>query len=163
MANKVTTLIDVSTQDELYPRTKTSAVSDSDGNTLGDVAVWNALDVASGVNTVKVGLDMDLLWTNSAPTSSFSAQTVSVDLTDYKIAIIVSKVTKTGAFYTTNYIVVGSTNTIVFPMDYIYFRDATVSTTGVTFGGGKRSNTYGASTPTSDDNDIIPYQIYGVR
>ena len=39
MANKVTTLIDVSTQDELYPRTKASAVSDNDGNSLGNIAV----------------------------------------------------------------------------------------------------------------------------
>lgn len=48
MANKVTTLIDVSTQDELYPRTKASAVSDNNGNALGNLAVCNYTDTGSG-------------------------------------------------------------------------------------------------------------------
>lgn len=124
---------------------------------------WIQLQSADGTDNLFPTTNMDLLWTNSAPTSAFSAQTVAISLTGYKTAMIVSKVTKGGEFYITSYIAVGSTNTIVFPMDYIYYRDATVATAGVTFGGGKRTNTYGASTPTSDNNDIIPYKIYGIK
>lgn len=47
MANKVTTLIDVNTQDELYPRTKTSAISDNNNvSILANVGTDTAL--ASG-------------------------------------------------------------------------------------------------------------------
>lgn len=124
---------------------------------------WIQLMNSGGTDNLFPTTNMDLLWTNSAPTSAFATQTVAISLTGYKTVVIVSKVTKSGEFYITSYIAVGSTNTIVFPMDYIYFRDATVATTGVTFGGGKRSNTYGASTATSDNNDIIPYKIYGIK
>lgn len=34
-----------------------------------------------------------LLWTNSAPTSSFSSQTISLDLTDYEYVVVVVKTT----------------------------------------------------------------------
>ena len=78
MAGQVTTLFsDSAKTNELYPRTKTSAVSDADGNTLGDLAVYNAVTVGTGVNAVKTTLNMDLLWENEAPTSNFSAQTIT--------------------------------------------------------------------------------------
>ena len=153
MANKVTTLIDVNTQDELYPRTKASAVSDNDGNTLGNIAVWNALDVASGVNTVNVGLDMDLLWTNSAPTSSFSAQTIQLDLSGYALILITSE--NSVSFAENN---VGSKSQITYSSTsgQIRHRDFTVVTTGITFDAG-----YGGS--STDNTNCRPYKIYGIR
>ena len=52
---KVTTLFEDSSKTvELYPRTKTSAVSDADGNTLGDLAVYNAITIGSGIGTLSV-------------------------------------------------------------------------------------------------------------
>ncbi len=49
MANKVTTLVDSTTNDQLYPRTKASAVSDDDGNALGNVAVYNATTIIDNI------------------------------------------------------------------------------------------------------------------
>lgn len=49
MANKITTLVDTTNNDQLYPRTKASAVSDDDGNALGNIAVYNAQTIISGV------------------------------------------------------------------------------------------------------------------
>lgn len=58
MANKVTTLIDVNTQDELYPRTKVTAVSDANGNSLDylldqkqDTVLSGTTDPASGTGS----------------------------------------------------------------------------------------------------------------
>ena len=50
-AGKVTTLFEDSAKTtELYPRTKTIAVSDSEGNSLGNVAVYNAINLDGTVN-----------------------------------------------------------------------------------------------------------------
>lgn len=55
MAGKVTTLLDANDNTiQLYPRTKTSAVSDDDGNSLGNIAVYNGQTLASGVNDIKI-------------------------------------------------------------------------------------------------------------
>ena len=58
MANKVTTLIDSTTNDQLYPRTKASAVSDDNGNTLGNVAVYNAVTVLDNVQAPIIALEI---------------------------------------------------------------------------------------------------------
>lgn len=162
MANKVTTLIDVSTQDELYPRTKASAVSDNDGNTLGNVAVCNYTVAGSGVNPINVGIVLDLLWTNSAPTSSFSAQTVSVDLTEYALVIIEFRIDNSSnnntfsnvcASYTKYTANIGGQPT---SSQAQIWRAYTVSGSGIAFdvggAGGSTNNQY-----------CIPLYIYGVR
>ena len=55
MSNTIQTIYtDSANTNALYPRTKTTAVSDNDGNVLGNVAVYNATILSSGVNTVTV-------------------------------------------------------------------------------------------------------------
>lgn len=101
------------------------------------------------------------LWANPSPTSNFSAQTVSIDLSAWKwIAIrIIPNSNNDGD--ETQFAMVGR-GTILEASNYgsnqyYYMRKATVSTSGVQFSTGYRN-----TTGTSGTGYIIPQAIYGV-
>ena len=105
-----------------------------------------------------------LLWENSNPTVEFTAQTVSLDLSDYAGVIVEFKKTTTSTKINTrlyakknedvdeifgagSYYTKGDSNTA---------RGVNVTDTGVTFAEGYRNM-------TSDNNTTIPIRIYGVK
>lgn len=96
----------------------------------------------------------ELLWTNSAPTSNFSAQTISLDLSSYDHVIV----------YVRSKSNLTNDNMQVFPKDNTtykmasfyegynapYLRDITVSNNGVVFGS------------CTNANSTFPLAIYGI-
>ena len=109
-------------------------------------------------------LEPVLLWENSNPTVEFTAQTVSLDLSDYAGVIVEFKKTTTSTKINTrlyakknedvdeifgagSYYTKGDSNTA---------RGVNVTDTGVTFAEGYRNM-------TSDNNTTIPIRIYGVK
>lgn len=165
MANKVTTLIDVNTQDELYPRTKTGAVSDNDGNSLGNVAVCNYTTLSSGEFPPRVGIEMDLVWTNPSPGNAFAAQTVSLNLSKYQAILIRT------LWYASSDASVRTYSNLFLPNGKFNInvgkevntqRPLDISSTGVVFQDCSKYMTYGNSTGTVDNNTLVPYQIYGI-
>lgn len=170
MASKVTTLYEDSAKtNALYPRTKTSAVSDNDGNALGNIAVYNAETVVGGANPIQIGIDMDLLWTNASPTSDFSAQTVSLDLSGYSMLLIKTKpyTTYTGDLTINNILRVGDTVPLIGDSLCVgtaerRARKATSSVSGVTFGSGEFYTGY-QSSATIQNVQCTPLYIYGIR
>lgn len=103
------------------------------------------------------------LWTNSAPSSSFAAQTIPLDLSGYSVIAIACKQQDSTNI---NMAIpclgfVGNTLQCCVPnigsTQYFYKRTATISSTGVQFSTGYR-NTNG----TSGTNYCIPVAIYGV-
>lgn len=134
-----------------------------DGTTTSDTK-YGALfleTLASGVDTVKVGLNMDLLWTNSTPTSSFSAQTISLDLSEYRLIFVVCKGDTGGTNYPTALADFNTLTQIGTFNGYTRFRAFTATATGVQFGGGYKQTSY--SNDSSDNSATIPYKIYGIR
>lgn len=142
-----------------------------DGTTTSDTK-YGALfleTLASGVDTVKVGLDVDLLWTNPSPTSDFASQTLPLDLANYNLFILISKTYKTNANNEGNvtsmfikgiqsFAISGSGQNISSGTYLIEIRrGATFNDAGVVFGN--------AMQPTTTNNNafMIPYQIYGIR
>ena len=118
---------------------------------------------------------MSLLWTNSNPGSSFSAQTVPVSLSDYDYIYLEAYGYKTSndgearlfavCETTGQYLVYfpgainnGGTGAVLFCV-----RSFTVSSSGVVFNScyTKRTN---ESTASSVNNDFcVPYKIYGIK
>ena len=112
-----------------------------------------------------------LLWTNASPTSSFSAQTISLDLSRYDAVEIVCRYSTTDNSRTRYICDIGSSSSM-----YWFYYTATdgkymgvrsrnlvsASTTGVTFNtcNGKAVNT---NTSTANDGYIIPIEIYGIK
>ena len=108
--------------------------------------------------TIKTGKSFDLLWANPKPSSSFAAQTVSLDLSAYDALLVVCRMFTTTTYYFTNICMVGL-SAILNTLDASgnrYGRAADVATTGITFG-------QGYSNGSASADRVIPYQIFGIK
>lgn len=104
---------------------------------------------------------ISLLWTNPNPTATFAAQTVTVDLSGYTAVLIktLNDRTSNTPQYHTELVFVGDSS-VCYSSNanttaYQYKRQADVTTSGVTFGGGFRNTSAGSGY-------AIPQNIYGV-
>lgn len=110
-----------------------------------------------------------LLWTNSSASSDFAAQTVPLDLTPFKLIVVVFKFTKSGTVFFSSVVPVGTTTCYPTYTDCttgantstVVRRSVTAYTTGVTFGAGNNKTLPNGT--RSESNDVmIPSQIYGI-
>ena len=111
----------------------------------------------TGGNTPTEDLEPVLLWTNSNPTAAFTAQTVSLDLTDY-VGVIVE-------FYdndTRLYVKKDDTDNTAghYTVDASYTRKVTINDNGATITEGY---VFGSNNETKNNNVLLPYKIYGVK
>ena len=102
----------------------------------------------------------ELLWTNASPTSAFAAQTVALDLSGYDAVLIdVNCAYELPDFGTCFVCMVGRGGFMdvwASSQNNKYSREATVASTGVTFGQGY----FGTG---ANNNCAIPYRIYGIK
>lgn len=105
---------------------------------------------------------MKLLWENQNKKKSFPSQTVSLDLTKYKMVLILSTWLADG-WQTSNSLVtpVGANSRLTDCIQFVSYRDANVSETGVYFGDGVRYKEYDTGNVT-DNGVCVPVQIYGI-
>jgi hypothetical protein len=112
-----------------------------------------------------------LLWTNPNPTSSFTAQTIRINLNNFKAVLIESKAFKdhsntlvqsfvgmkgvTLDIYCGGANGAGTSGTVMTSN-----RNATISATGVSFSSGWYHIVSGSA---QDDRHCIPYHIYGIN
>lgn len=106
----------------------------------------------------------DLLWENAAPTSAFAAQTISVNLADFRKVMILCKSAKDSAAQ--SLYLIGDVGGVVQGLMMYYNtklvrRNFTVSTSGITASAGQRQDSY--ATATEDADMVIPVKIYGIR
>ena len=113
-----------------------------------------------------------LLWTNSDPTSAFSAQSVPVDLSSYDAVYIQFKYGtsatswRTGMFALVdgnNYQAICMGDLTASSASIITARYFDVLTTGINFEGGLTKKTTSTSAASSSNGSCIPYQIYGIK
>ena len=123
-------------------------LKDNDGNNIYPLAYVNG------------GMKMDLLWTNPSPTSDFAAQTVSLDLSDYKLVLIMWVTSTSSALC----------RSIISPIagdeiqDFYlakngtdrYSRQITATSSGISFSPGWLGY-------ADDNSKMIPYMIYGIK
>ena len=127
-------------------------LKDNDGNNIYPIAYTHG------------GMKMDLLWTNPAPTASFAAQTVSLDLSQYDLVYIKSKrKNDNSGYYGSNFVLIDG---IQYSMVNIYgglieYRGFTPSESGIVFTNGSLYSTY--ATGSTNDSYMVPYQIYGIK
>lgn len=107
---------------------------------------------------------IDSLWTNSSPTTAFTAKTVSLSLSSYAFVFIKVREATTLAKYSWHIVAVGDSNTFTTYSDYyIRARSVSASTSGVTFGSGLYYPRYAEDSPTSSDAQCVPVEIWGLR
>ena len=107
-----------------------------------------------------------LLWTNPNPTSSFSAQTISLDLSKYDMVEVVARQYMSDPYYFSSKTEVGKSGKL-FCYGYddareLDARKYSVSTTGVSFETGYYTPISASSGSTSAIHNI-PYKIYGIK
>lgn len=142
-----------------------SGISGSGTTIYDDSVAYDELTfetVVSGADTIKVGIDMDLLWTNSSPTSTFAAQTINVDMSDYKTIILVFQWSTGGGGYINKVFTEQVDNGYAYGPrfdQYIWDRRLCNKTlTSIEFG---ECRAYNFSSAVN--NEMIPYKIYGIR
>lgn len=123
------------------------------------------LQSADGVDNLYPIGKMDLLWTNSSPTSNFSAQTIlNGQIDNYNYFLIEFK-GSTGAKSNHLFQIVAKTTSsqrLVSPCDTILTRIITnITNNGIVFEGAFNTNPYGSI--VSGNNCVIPLTVYGIR
>ena len=104
-----------------------------------------------------------LLWTNSSPSSSFSAKTVALSLSGYNLVYVEAYVPDFSCLVGGFGVVGASYRTQLFSaVNGRHVRNFTASTSGVTFTKGESAG--GQTQGVSDNNaTMIPYKIYGIK
>ena len=102
------------------------------------------------------------VWENTSPTSSFAAQTVSVDLTNYgAILCVFSNGQETDGTTVSTIVIKGTVGMLLAPHESgsggNFYRSCSPTNNGVAFGDGKK----GGSGTVNTDN--IPLAIYGIK
>lgn len=125
---------------------------------------WIQLMSEDGTDNLFPTSRLELLWTNSSPTSSFAAQTISLDLSDYAYVVIKMGVDTANLDHVCNFIALidGGATRCEFSSRVIMFRDATVTTSGVSFGVNATVSSYNGTVNNTNTNSI-PLYIYGVK
>lgn len=141
----------------------TAAISIGESLVIGTNIV--ATSIGDEISALNAGLtSYTLLWTNSDPTSSFSPQTISLDLSEYDRIEVVSYVNRSStlAFSTILHKGIRGTLSGVYAAR-IVIRNLTdgYTNSGISFGSGTNINTYGNE--TTDNAYVIPYKIYGIK
>lgn len=108
---------------------------------------------------------MDLLWSNASTTSAFPAQTIPIDLTDYRAVIIVFRQSESASQRIGVFCEVGYYGVANFPVHKFRYRRFTVSESNVIeFNGAREYATYNASeSSAADEANVIPVKIYGIK
>lgn len=118
-----------------------------------------------GLNLESVGggMQIDLLWTNPSPTASFSAKTVSLDLSGYDSVMVISD-NDYGSIFPPVIVDMGKSGILLQCTDVIRYRKFRTSATGVEFENGSVQNSYNVAEAVSTNSKIvIPYKIYGIN
>lgn len=115
------------------------------------------------IETLEQGVTMKLLWENPNPTSSFAAQTVELDLSEYDKVLVIFKSYNTQEQYI-SVICKKDINTrcsYLWDASYIYLRNITPKSSGVTFG----DCYYGKllQSMATQNTGLIPIEIYGIK
>lgn len=100
------------------------------------------------------------LWTNPDSSSSFGAQTISLDLNDYEFVIIYFE----APIIIQIFLVGASADNLAAPvLSSIRFRNIQATKTGIIFGEGQYKTSFTDDTSTTDNTLLIPKIIYGVK
>lgn len=105
------------------------------------------------------GISITKLWENESPTSSFSGQTIELDLSEYQLILLYARISTSYESLNSASAVVGKysrINGVWGNNNNVFHRAFTPSATGIVFEGGYYNGAYNASY-------LIPQYIYGIK
>lgn len=100
------------------------------------------------------------LWENASPTSSFAAQTISIDLSDYDFVFITSVSSSGATKYSIYWGAVGG----AILMNYVYYTSQIISLNRALAVNSDSIDVGNCTSNASNNNSVlIPLKIYGVK
>lgn len=161
MSAVIKTLKNIFTGHKIYPVTKMKAVFDEDGNRLDH----KLEELNSRLDNVSGGT---LVWENPSPTSSFSPQTITLDLSKYQFIEIYWTQSSNDTVTMTEKCIVGRKGVLVVTTTsktgtpITTLRSFTINTNNIVFADAAIQR--GSETTRNWDNSYnIPYKIYGIK
>lgn len=135
-----------------------ASISISNDEPTNGEQLWIDLDDEEGV--VPSGLEMELLWKNASPTSTFAAQTVSINFEGYDLILVNSLHSPTHQRITANIFFKPGENASVrtFAGGVQHYKDFTTTNAGITFEDTKKGGTNEVA-----NGYTIPYKVYGIK
>ena len=131
----------------------------------------NNLTAGAGIdlvgNTISSKTNMDLLWTNSNPSGTMSAQRIPLNISNYSLILINFRITNANEI-TVPFLTDARTTTRTSAFSnwagVQVFRVVIVSSDAITFDDGKYYPAYQASqNPTTTNGYMVPVSIYGIK
>lgn len=116
-----------------------------------------------------IGIQMSLLWTNPNPSSSFSAQTVSLDLSRYDAVMVVHRYGTSTSRLNSVIVPVGDTGMCFHAGNfsaatgYVMTRAFGTTTTGIDFNTSYRRALNSTSAASSSGDYCYPIYIFGIK
>lgn len=108
---------------------------------------------------------IDLLWTNANPNSSFSGQTISLNLSDYEFVVIQLKWNSSSAKAVMSSILHTNTDegtTIAAVYNARVYREVSITNAGIQFVDCYYAANYSAAVSVNNAY-CVPYKIYGIK
>lgn len=134
-------------------------------SSLGGVKIGSGINVAADgtISANAGGLTAELVWTNSAPTSNFAGQSISVDTSGAVLVGICCKITAGGTDEFWSFVYKDGMEVLLMAPQTA-FRDRTVTVTDsqITFGKGRYLNSYNSGAQ-DDNSQIIPVRIITLK
>lgn len=106
------------------------------------------------------------LWENASPTSLFTAQTIALDLQDYRMVLCLFRLsTETVTVVPATFAVVGGNACYSYGLvsGYPVRRTVSATTTGVKIEEGCRYTSFGSTNVNAKNTNLIPVAIYGIK
>lgn len=151
-------------QGPAVPLVQTTGTSTT--SAMSQNAVSEQLNQLKSDLVANLGLKMDLLWENASPTSAFSPQTISLDLSKYQRCYLIIKGWKDINYYNSVIIEKGFNTYVLaeyyvdgsFTLDQLNRRLFFFDDNGFTF-----SSAITITGNETGGNGCIPYKIYGIK
>lgn len=132
----------------------TTAIATNDALVVGSNI--EAQTVANAISDI-----ITLLWTNPTPSSSFTAQTIPLDLSQYQFILILTY--GIGSVYKSVIGLVGTTVGVLDNDNTLRYREFTINSTGIDVETGCYATSYNGSVRDGYDDVAKPYKIYGIK
>ena len=157
-----TSAFTINTADYLQTRIDLKPASASQ---LGGVKEGTGISIAADgtISASASSFTADLIWTNSAPTSNFAAQSLSLDTTDAVLVGICCKITASGTDEFWSFVYKDGVEVLLMAPQTA-FRDRTVQITNssITFGSGRYLSSYNSGAQV-DNAQLVPVRIITLK
>lgn len=133
--------------------------------TINDAIMETSLDTEANAVSSGIKISDPPLWENSAPSTGMDEVSVPLDLSDYKLFVVVARRYSSSSAYIQMVMQKNDLSMISIADQFNFFRSFGITNSEFHIYACFRNQTYGSNTwtTTSANTYIIPYRLYGIK